>query len=239
MNDAESGDNASTLSTCPCQHCEGLIQFDPSWLESSETSAVVCPHCQCETRLFLPHPAAVNPPPITGATETPVWFGPEEAVLNIVLSSGASHVVKQIQLFNEDILRVLTEGKAQAAELLGGSQSPFGYMGDAFWVTANMLLAQYVSRKISEKMATKAVPLLKTLVERERQLRKTQNFFPVGRIENIDYPIPSLWRAIGPNGGFVHSGDDYVAIQDKDSRVTFIRWKAVESFKYVPTIYDS
>jgi len=36
--------------TCCCQHCAGHIQFDASHAGES----VACPHCESETRLFVP-----------------------------------------------------------------------------------------------------------------------------------------------------------------------------------------
>jgi hypothetical protein len=45
------------LVTCPCQHCNGHIQFDPVTL-SEENNIITCPHCSLETVLFVP-----NPPP--------------------------------------------------------------------------------------------------------------------------------------------------------------------------------
>ncbi len=40
--------------TCPCQHCNGHIEFDSVALARGETVAVECPHCKLETLLFAP-----------------------------------------------------------------------------------------------------------------------------------------------------------------------------------------
>ena len=40
--------------TCPCQHCNGGIEFDASGFEKGETSNVECPHCHLETMIFVP-----------------------------------------------------------------------------------------------------------------------------------------------------------------------------------------
>jgi hypothetical protein len=40
----------SRFVTCPCQHCDGHIEFDASHAGES----VTCPHCGQETNLFVP-----------------------------------------------------------------------------------------------------------------------------------------------------------------------------------------
>jgi hypothetical protein len=45
--------------TCPCQHCNGHIEFDAVAFARAETVTVECPHCKLETTLFLPN---TNPP---------------------------------------------------------------------------------------------------------------------------------------------------------------------------------
>src|SRR5882724_294549 len=42
------------FSICPCQHCNGDIEFDDNQLEVSETQTVECPHCHLETIIFIP-----------------------------------------------------------------------------------------------------------------------------------------------------------------------------------------
>lgn len=46
------------LVVCPCQHCNGNIEFDSNGL-SKGNSKVQCPHCSVETVLFAP----LSPPP--------------------------------------------------------------------------------------------------------------------------------------------------------------------------------
>lgn len=51
--------------TCPCQHCNGSIEFEAGEFHEDETRTVECPHCQMETVVFVPpvaHPQ--QPPPI-------------------------------------------------------------------------------------------------------------------------------------------------------------------------------
>jgi hypothetical protein len=40
--------------TCPCQFCNGGIEFDASDFAKGETRAVECPHCKSETLIFVP-----------------------------------------------------------------------------------------------------------------------------------------------------------------------------------------
>jgi len=50
------------LVTCPCQNCNGHIQFDPATL-SAENNRIACPHCGLETILCIPQ-APTTPKPI-------------------------------------------------------------------------------------------------------------------------------------------------------------------------------
>ena len=59
--------------TCPCQYCNGGIEFDASGFEKGETRTVECPHCHLETMVFMPEitattiPAGAKPPPLLKA----------------------------------------------------------------------------------------------------------------------------------------------------------------------------
>jgi hypothetical protein len=48
--------------TCPCQNCNGHIQFDPATL-TGENNKTTCPHCSMETILFVPAPKTEPSPP--------------------------------------------------------------------------------------------------------------------------------------------------------------------------------
>jgi hypothetical protein len=47
--------------TCPCQHCDGHIEFDASDFTKDETRTVECPHCHLETVIFVPKEKAAKP----------------------------------------------------------------------------------------------------------------------------------------------------------------------------------
>jgi hypothetical protein len=60
-----SPNNPARFVTCPCQHCNGQIEFDASGFEKGETCNIECPHCRLETVIFVPvsrKPLSVPPP---------------------------------------------------------------------------------------------------------------------------------------------------------------------------------
>jgi hypothetical protein len=61
--------------TCPCQYCNGGIEFDASDLQKGETCSVQCSHCLLETIIFVPPsiaPPPVSPPAQAQAVDTPM-----------------------------------------------------------------------------------------------------------------------------------------------------------------------
>ena len=46
--------NPPRFVTCPCQHCNGGIEFDSNLLDPTEKTVVPCPHCTSDTTLFVP-----------------------------------------------------------------------------------------------------------------------------------------------------------------------------------------
>ena len=61
--------------TCPCQYCNGGIEFDACGFEIEETRTVECPHCKMETTIFVPPvtslPIENQDPPPTGNKDIP------------------------------------------------------------------------------------------------------------------------------------------------------------------------
>jgi hypothetical protein len=53
--------------TCPCQYCNGGIEFDAASFAKGETRTVECPHCKLETLIFVPHQKA--PPIVTPSNQ--------------------------------------------------------------------------------------------------------------------------------------------------------------------------
>ncbi len=55
--------------TCPCQYCDGNIEFDANLLEKGETHTVECPHCHLETIIFVPEQKLPPPKPLPNSSE--------------------------------------------------------------------------------------------------------------------------------------------------------------------------
>jgi Zn finger protein HypA/HybF involved in hydrogenase expression len=47
--------------TCPCQHCNGSIEFDAAQLEIYEIREVECPHCHQSALVFVPILSQASP----------------------------------------------------------------------------------------------------------------------------------------------------------------------------------
>lgn len=54
--------------TCPCQLCNGKIEFDARDFSQDETRSAECPHCHSETVIFVP--TGAKPPPLPPAART-------------------------------------------------------------------------------------------------------------------------------------------------------------------------
>ncbi len=223
--------------TCRCRYCDGRIEFDACQAGES----VACPHCGLETLLFVPPPQ--NSPPVLPLTQQqaeqqPIWFGSEASVVEIGLTSGAMLRIKQVRLYDAAKLNCLAAQKAQAAELLNGVASPYAAWGSPGWVVFASTVTGIIEKKLSREAAQNGIALIQKLAERERKLRDDVKFFPVGQIQEIENPVPSLWR-VPFLSGFVHSGDEYVTVIDPEGVIKSIRWSCVESYAYQANMSSS
>ena len=220
-----------SLVLCRCQHCDGGIEFDAS--QAGET--VACPHCGLETLLFVP-PENQKPPIIASPLQPPplpepIWFGNVSLVVEIRLISRVILIIKAVRLYDAAELNDLAAQKTQAAEMLSGVSSPYGAIGDPLWVVFATKVTGMIEQKQSREAAQRGFALIQKLAERERKLREDVKFFPVGQIQEIENPVPSLWRV--PSGpGFVHSGDEFVTVTDAEDVIKSIRWSCVESYNF-------
>jgi hypothetical protein len=221
----------ANLVVCRCRHCDGGIEFDAS--QAGE--AIACPHCGLETLLFVPSadqkPPVIASPPKPPLVPQPIWFGSEASIVEIRLISGAMLKIKAVRLYDAAELNDLAQQKTQAAELLNGVSNPYGVIGDPLWVVFTTKITGMLEQKLSREAAQKGIALIQKLAERERKLRENVKFFPVGQIQEIENPVPSLWR-VPMLSGFVHSGDEFVAITDTEDVVQSIRWSSVENYIY-------
>ena len=213
------------LIVCRCRHCDGGIEFDSC--QSGES--VPCPHCEMETLLFVP--SANQPPPIiaTSPQQKPIWFGSKASVVEVRLISGAILKIKAIRLYNATELNDLAAQKTQAAELFSGVSNPYGVIGDPLWVVLTTKITGMLEQKLSREAAQRGIALIQQLAERERKLRMEVKFFPIGQIQEIENPVPSIWR-VPLLSGFVHNGDEFVEVTDIQDVVQSIRWSSVENY---------
>jgi hypothetical protein len=157
-----------------------------------------------------------------------------QSIVEVRLISGSSLRIKAVKLYDESGLQKLAAKKAQAAELLGGVQSPFGFIGNGLEFFAQVFAARALEVHYSDKAARQGVDVLREVFEQERKLRADARFFPVGQIQEIELPCPQLWRVPLQPSGFVHSGDEFVSVEDEGGASQSIQWKAVEFFRYFP-----
>jgi hypothetical protein len=214
-----------------CPHCHGNLEFDAG--QAGET--IACPHCDDE--ILLSHPLSAEAPPEGAPPKSlpvaePVWFGSEASVVEIVLTSGTALKIKEVRLYDAKELHDLAAQKKQAAELLNEVSSPYGAMGDPLWVVSATKSIGLMEERKSRETAQAALALIQKLVEQERKLREEVNFFPVGRVQDMQKPVPSLWQVPSAESKYVHNGDEFVTVKDTGGAVKFVRWSCVESYGY-------
>ena len=236
--------------TCRCQLCDAHIEFDASGFQEGDAVTVNCPDCKRDTSVFVPASApesqpeekstAQLPPIIPPAETQPIWFGSESSVIMLRATSGHLIEVTEILLYEEQQLQQLANLKAQATKLFGGAESPYGFWGDASWVIGMTAITSMVLGAQSKKMEEQGLKILEEIGIIEQRLRQKQNWFPVGRIENMAHPSPGIWRAKVPGqlSGFIHSGDDFLTVKDAVGCVLSIRWSTVEQYDYQIRLRD-
>jgi len=76
---------SEAFTTCACQNCGKLIEFDRSQLPVGETRIVECPHCHLETIIFArkPQPPPVKEIPPVSPIPTPTIKKPTATILGI------------------------------------------------------------------------------------------------------------------------------------------------------------
>jgi hypothetical protein len=226
--------------TCRCQHCDAHIEFDASGLEEGDTATVNCPHCQVETTLFIPQTSLVSaeaiPPILEPTLPQPIWFGSETSLLQIKTTSGAQFEIISVRLFNAADLQMLANKKAVAAQKMGGVSTGLIPIGSLSSVMIAGGVIGAVDSVLSSQSAIQGKKLFQEVLKQEKQLRKLGGFFPVGVIDEIESPAPELWHVPPqprfPNG-YIHNGDDFVAVKDANGIIHHIRCSSVEYYNYL------
>jgi DNA-directed RNA polymerase subunit RPC12/RpoP len=173
--------------------------------------------------------------------------------LEIRLGSGAELKIKAVRLYDEINLAEISSLRATAVKSLRGVSTGLGSFGSIGWVLATSVVIGAVEGVLSAGAASSGSSMLSEVIRLEEKLRTRGVMCPVGRIENIETPIPGLWRVcykrqarIGTGKTFltgeqkfelrevqsalIHPGDDFLTVQTGDGSVRSIRWSAVESY---------
>lgn len=170
----------------------------------------------------------------------------------IRLNSGLELKIKAVRLYDEIALAQLNAKKVEAAKMFRGISTGLGSIGSIEWVAAASLVIGAAEAALSEGASSAGARLLEEAIQAELKLRKEGVSLPIGKIQHIDSPMPSLWRVaskkdvqievkafLGPKmetrtvpSAFVHNGDEFIVVQIEDGSTCSIRWSAVERYIY-------
>jgi hypothetical protein len=175
--------------------------------------------------------------------------------LEIRLTSGLELKIKAVRLYDEIVLAEINSKRAQALTSFQGVSTGLGSIGSIGWVLATSVVIGAVEGALSAAAASSGTNLLAEVIRTEQKLRNEGVFLPVGKIENVETPIPGLWRVpykrearvqTGVNfwhekqygnrevpSAFIHSGDEFVVVQTDDGSICMIRWSAVERYVHL------
>jgi len=172
--------------------------------------------------------------------------------LEIRLTSGLELKIKAVRLYDELALAEINAKRAQALKSFQGVSTGLGSIGSIGWVLATSVVIGAVEGALSAAAASSGANLLTEVIRMEQKLRTEGVFCPAGKIENIEAPIPGLWRVpckriakvqCGVNfwnmptyenrevpSAYIHSGDEFILVQTDDGSVRSLRWSAVEHY---------
>ena len=177
--------------------------------------------------------------------------------LEIRLNSGAELKIKAVRLYDEIALTELNSKKAEAMKMFKGVSTGIGPWGSIEWVLAASAVIGAVEGVLSAGASSAGARLLEEAIQAERKLRKEGVFFPIGKIQFIENPIPGFWRVpvkkdiqikvpvykifvvkelptetrtAKVTSAFVHNGDEFISVMADDNTVSSIRWNAIERY---------
>jgi hypothetical protein len=170
--------------------------------------------------------------------------------LKIRTVSGLELNIKAIRLYDESTLAEINAKRAEALKKFQGVSTGLGSIGSIGWVLASSVVIGAVEGILSAGAAASGANILTDVIRMEQKLRAEGIFFAVGKIDNIETPVPGLWRVpysqkkrikTGVNfwgdekfetrdfpAAFIYSGDEFLAIQTDDESIQLIRWASVE-----------
>lgn len=207
--------------------------------------------------LFSPSDDATVSPTALAPTQekfsiSPTYHEDDGTRLEIHLVSGLELKIKAIRLYDEIVLAEINLKRAQALKSFQGVSTGLGSIGSIGWVLATSVVIGAVEGALSVAAASSGANLLTEVIRMEQKLRMEGIFLPVGKIENIETPIPGLWRVpykreaqveAGVNfwhqkqfekrevsSAFIHSGDEFISVQTEDDSIYSIRWSIVERY---------
>ncbi len=224
------------IAKCSCQFCGVNIEFDTKEYLSGDT--IVCPKCGLETILSVSEKTA--PPK------------PDTFVLDIRLNSGVELRITTIRLYEEQAVAKLNAKKAEAVKLLQGVSTGIGAIGSVEWVLAASAIIGAAEAALSSGASSAGIQLLEEAIQLERRLFRNGAYVAVNQIQEIEVPLPSLWKGVRSrkfdvavqvstdtrkdlqqgSPTLIHDGGDFVSVTIDDGSVCSIRWSSVESFNY-------
>jgi hypothetical protein len=209
----------------------------------------VVPESLAPTNLDNPSHGTVSAFPGSQA-ETP----DDGSRLEIRMDSGAELRIEAVRLYDEISLAEINSQRTEALKKLQGVSTGIGAIGSIGWVLATSVVIGAVEGVLSSGLAFSGANQLADVIKMEQHLRSKGVFLRVGKIENIETPIPGLWRVgykrkaqvhsgvtfLGEkkyelrdvNSAFIHSGDEFVVVGTEDGSTCSIRWSAVERYAY-------
>jgi hypothetical protein len=178
-----------------------------------------------------------------------------DSFVGIRLNSGAELKIKAMLFYDEIALAKVNSKKAEAMKLFKGVSTGIGAWGSIEWVLAASLVIGAAETALSAGASSAGARIFEEAVQAESKLRKEGVFIPIEKIQNIENPLPGLWRSsftkdtqikIPQEGllnrgqmetkiirsAFIYNGDEFIVMQADDGSICSIRWSAVERYFY-------
>jgi hypothetical protein len=156
--------------------------------------------------------------------------------LDIRLNSGEELKIKAIKLYDEMALARVNSKRTEAIKLLKGVSTGIRPWGSIGWVLAASAVIGTVESVLSAGTSSTGANLLEEAVRAERNLYREGVFFPAGKIQYIETPMPDFWRAYAKTknatSAFIHNGDEFISVMTDDGSDCSIRWAAIGRYCY-------